>query len=111
MSRPSKSGLDYFPLWKPHRVTENKFFNPDYKIRLNAIRNSSSGFIKKDDVREIILKDYKGRCTLCSGTEYLQVDHIVSVYQVAIGNFPIEQLNTRKNLQILCKKCNAGKAP
>jgi 5-methylcytosine-specific restriction endonuclease McrA len=111
MSRPNKSGLDYFPLWKPQGVTERKFNSGDVMIRQKALRNSSSGFIHRSDVREIVINAYDGKCAQCGSAKNLQIDHIVSVYRAAIGELPIEELNTRKNLQPLCTSCNLRKKP
>ena len=65
MARPIKTGLDYFPLWKPQRITEIKFNNSDFRIRLNALRNSSSAFIKRKDVRINVFKKDNYRCVHC----------------------------------------------
>jgi len=111
MSRPIKQGLDYFPLWKPQRITESRFRHPDYKIRRNAIRNSSSSFIKREDVRRIVFKRDNYRCVFCSGNTQLTIDHIISVYRCAKGQYPIEKLNIRENLQTLCGSCNSKKHP
>lgn len=111
MARPIKIGLDYFPLWKPQIVTEVKFHNSDFKIRLNAIRNSSSAFIKRIDVRNCIFKRDKYKCVFCNSKNQLTIDHIVSVYRAAKLEYPIEKLNIRENLQTLCASCNSRKAP
>ncbi len=31
MARPTKQGIDYFPLWKPHMRTEEKFSGTSQK--------------------------------------------------------------------------------
>ena len=111
MARPTKEGLDCFPLWKPQRSTESKFNSPNYKTRLSALRNSSSAFIKREDVRSFIFDLDNRKCVQCGSIESLTIDHIVSVYQIAKGEYPLEQLNIRGNLQTLCKSCNSGKAP
>ena len=111
MARPKKQTVDYFPEWKPLRLTLIKFQSMDFKIRYMAIRNSSSAFIKRHDVREIIFKRDNYKCVLCGSILDLQVDHTVSVYQVAKNKYPIEKLNVKSNLMTLCYKCNAGKAP
>lgn len=80
-------------------------------IFYKALRNSSGGFIARTDVREAILRKSEGKCQLCPATENLQVDHIVSVWRAAHGEFPIEKLNTYENLQMLCGSCNAAKLP
>jgi len=111
MARPDKNIVDYFPLWKPRQITENKFRNPDRKIRQNAIRNSSGAFIKRKDVREIVFYKDKNSCVLCGSMTNLTIDHIFSVYQAACGKFPLEKLNIRDNLQTLCGSCNSKKKP
>lgn len=110
MTRPNKQGLDYFPKWNPQRITENKF-SFGFKIRYKYLRNSSSGFIKKKTVKDIIMKACNYCCAVCGNTNDLQIDHIISVYQVAIKAHPIEKLNTKENLQALCKPCNSRKNP
>jgi len=37
-------------------------------------------------------------CVICGSKNYLQIDHIVSVWRVANRTFPIELLNTAENL-------------
>ena len=111
MSRPIKQGLDYFPIWNPQRVTVSNFGNSDYIIRLNALRNSSGAFIMRKDVREIIFKRDGFKCCKCLSMIGLTIDHIVSVYMVANGRFPIEKLNAKDNLQTLCCSCNFQKRP
>lgn len=100
-----------FPIWKPRRTTAQYFENSDFRRRYKALRNSSSGFIKRHDVREFIMQKYAGKCYLCSGTENLQIDHIVSVYQCACNNFPVDKLNAEDNLALICLKCNSSKRP
>jgi 5-methylcytosine-specific restriction endonuclease McrA len=100
-----------FPHWSPQRYTWKKFKNPDFKVRYTALRNASSNFTKRQDVREYILNKCNHKCAQCGSNENLQIDHIVSVYQCAIGELPANKLNTSDNLQILCFRCNAGKAP
>jgi 5-methylcytosine-specific restriction endonuclease McrA len=111
MARPQKDGLDYFPVWKPRYRTEERFYSLDFKTRYKALRNSSSGFIKRDDVRNILLSFYENKCVKCGSTENLEIDHIVSVYLCAKGLAPINELNTFKNLTVLCKSCNARRSP
>jgi 5-methylcytosine-specific restriction endonuclease McrA len=111
MARPLKSGLDYFPLWKPQRITESRFHSGDFKVKYRALRNSSSAFIKRKDVRRIILSKYNNRCVFCGSIDNLEIDHIVSVYLCAKGLFEICKLNTEENLTILCGSCNARRCP
>ena len=100
-----------FPKWNPQLTTQNKILSGDFRIRYKALRNSSSGFIKRKDVRNLILEKYLYECVLCNSKEDLQVNHITSVYLFAIKFFPIEELNTYDNLNILCKKCNCSRSP
>ena len=59
MSTPNKHGLDYFPQWNPRTHNVNKFSFNVYIKKLNAIRNSSSAFIKKSVVIVIQGKTYE----------------------------------------------------
>jgi len=111
MSRPTKTGLEYFPTWTPQRRTSQNFFNKQIKIIYNSLRNSSSGFIKREDVRLFIFNRDNNACSICGNKENLQVDHIISVYRCAIGELPISELNLMHNLQTLCGKCNTSKLP
>lgn len=99
-----------FPLWKPHFRTEERFWGTS-KDAFNALRNSSSAFIKRKDVRFIILSKCGNKCAYCGDKNDLQVDHIISVYQAFKVKCLICKLNTYDNLQILCKVCNSRKRP
>ncbi len=111
MGRPEKQGIDYFPLWRPQMVTKRKFTSMDFKVRLESLRNSSSAFIKRIDVRKIVFNRDSDMCVLCGAKHQLSIDHVVSVYRAAMGAFPIEKLNTKENLQTLCRCCNSKKNP
>jgi 5-methylcytosine-specific restriction endonuclease McrA len=106
MGRP-----DYFPAWTPQRATIRGIRSYNFRERYKALRNSSSGFIKRPDVRAAVLKKSDYRCVQCGADKELQVDHIVSVYKCARGLFPVEKLNSLDNLQALCSTCNAAKSP
>lgn len=103
--------VDYFPLWKPSWITLIRIKGLDFRDRYKALRNSSSSFISKRDVRNIIFKKCKLECVFCQSRDNLSIDHIVSIYKAARGEFPIEKLNIRDNLQLLCSSCNSRKAP
>lgn len=111
MARPLKSGLDYFPLWKPQRITEQRFYSSDFMTRYKALRNSSNAFIRRKDVRNYILSKNNNQCVICGETKNLEVDHKASVYLCAKGLIDIDHLNVKENLTVLCKKCNAGRCP
>jgi len=108
MARPIKEG---FPKWNPQRTTIFVINLSDIKLKYKKLRNSSSAFIKRKDVKDYIFKRDNYKCVLCGGKKNLQVDHIHSVWEVVHNKYPLELLNTEGNLQILCKKCNAGKSP
>lgn len=83
----------------------------DFVTRYKAIRNSSSGFIKRANIRAYIFERDDYACRGCGCKEKLTVDHILSVYMAAKGKFPLSQLNTADNLQTLCSTCNERKIP
>lgn len=111
MARPNKTGLDYFPKWNPQMKTMEMLSNISEKVRYKALRNSSSAFIKRIDVRNVIFARDNYKCVICGSSDDLQIDHIHSVYSVIKGKYPMEELNTIENLRILCKHCNASKIP
>jgi len=110
MIKLNKQNIYYFPLWKPHYRTEEKFSYTDNR-GYKALRNSSSAFIKREDVRNYLLSKYKYKCVKCECTKNLEVDHIISVYMAFKHKEFINELNSESNLQILCNKCNASKSP
>jgi 5-methylcytosine-specific restriction endonuclease McrA len=111
MARPERHDADYFPLWNPTRETIRRINGVDLKDKFKAIRNSSGAFIAKPEVRSEIFSKCKSVCSFCGSNEDLEIDHVVSVYRAARGEFPIEKLNIRENLQLLCSICNSRKAP
>jgi 5-methylcytosine-specific restriction endonuclease McrA len=111
LARPQKDGLDYFPKFNPQINTVSRFGSSDFKTRYKALRNASSSFIKRKDVRQIILTMYDNKCTKCGSTKSLEIDHIISVYLCAKGYIDVENLNAFENLTILCGKCNSGRCP
>ena len=54
------------------------------------------------DVRQRVWQRYGGRCAQCGATQYLEFDHIVP--HAKGGN------NGDKNVQLLCRGCNAKKS-
>ena len=60
MGRLTKQGIDYFPKWNPQRLTWSKIHNLDPKVAMKALRNSSSGFVHRQDVRDTIMKNVQG---------------------------------------------------
>ena len=103
--------MSQFPIWNPNSHTRSKFGSSDRRAAYKALRNSSSGFIARKDVREYIFKRDGHKCYLCGSTEDLQIDHIVSVYQYWKEELPVNELNSEENLVTICKKCNSAKRP
>jgi len=111
MARPVKTDYNDLPIWNPQWGTRKEFESNDFRIRYKALRNSSSNFIKKRQVREIITKKCNGKCSKCGCIFNLHIDYIKSVYLAAERKFPIDQLNSYHNLTLLCKSCNCKKVP
>lgn len=103
--------MEKFPIWSPQRITRKRIESIKFKTRYQALRTSSSAFIKRKDVRKIIFSRDGYKCCYCGRSDHLSVDHITSVYKAAKGLFPIDLLNTKENLQTLCCYCNERKAP
>lgn len=79
--------------------TENK----EYKriLTTNRRRKMSSGFITKERVEYLLVKQ-NGKCPCCkSGLEKFHIDHIMPI---ALGGS-----NTDDNIQLLCPSCNLRK--
>ena len=76
-----------------------------------ALRNASSNFIARKDVKEYIKAKYLNKCCICGSREHLQIDHVVSVLQFAQKRLPYKDLNKEDNLALLCRSCNAAKEP
>ena len=70
-----------------------------YKTR----RSKASNFTNNLLLRLFIFNRDGNRCRQCGSTEHLTIDHIISVYRGGS--------NAYENLQTLCNRCNAGKAP
>lgn len=70
-----------------------------YKQRRNKAKYFTSNLL----LRLFIFNRDGNKCKQCGSTEHLTIDHIVSVYRGGS--------NAYDNLQTLCNRCNAGKAP
>lgn len=57
--------------------------NDNFRIRYKTLRNVSSYFIGRADVREQIFEEKGRTCYLCGSTEHMQIDHVISVYEGA----------------------------
>jgi len=72
---------------------------PDYK----KTRSRASNFTKNPLLRLFIFNRDGNHCLECGSTDLLTIDHIISVYRGGGNEY--------SNLQTLCNRCNAGKAP
>lgn len=108
MARPKQDG---FPEWKPQRNTIQKITSDNFKERYKTLRNASSNFVKRADVRNYILSKYGNKCYICGSSDDLQVDHIISVYKFAANKMNPFTLNSEENLAAICQKCNSAKQP
>jgi 5-methylcytosine-specific restriction endonuclease McrA len=73
------------------------------KQTYNTRRTRASNFTKKLLVRLFVFNRDGNRCRQCGVSSHLTVDHIISVYRGGSESW--------ENLQTLCNRCNAGKAP
>ena len=103
--------MGHFPTWNPQKNTLFRILSIRGKVGLKALRNSSSAFISNYKVRGIILSRDGHSCNYCASTDNLEIDHIASVVSCFHGHIAINELNTEKNLQVLCSVCNRRKAP
>lgn len=101
----------HLPQWHPQKTTLKKINDENFRIRYKALRNSSSGFIKREDVREYVFGRDHYQCVQCGSREDLQVDHIISVYKISKEKLNYRITNCSSNLQTLCGKCNYSKLP
>lgn len=100
-----------FPEWKPRWQTIRNMKSDNFRTRYIAMRNASSNFITREDVRKYIKVKYHDRCCICGSKEDLQIDHVVSVLRFAQKKLPYKNLNKEENLALLCRSCNAAKEP
>lgn len=73
------------------------------KLRYTRRRNAACKYTTKPEVRDRIFSRDNYKCVLCGSTERLTIDHIISIYRGGTDD--------DDNLQTLCNRCNAGKAP
>lgn len=130
--RTAKKGLEYFPMgtikqekiteynfpkWNPSRRTLRTINEPhrwsyikDFaKIKYRVLRNSSSAFVSKPEVRNYIFNRDGNKCVQFTSTDSLQIDHIISIANFMDGYISHQSINAEWNLQTLCLRCNAAK--
>ena len=69
------------------------------RFRLKSQKRSR--FIKQN-VKDQVWRRDEGKCTICGTQENLEFDHIIP--------FSKGGMNTYRNLQLLCQKCNSRKS-
>lgn len=111
MARPISKGISYFPKWSPHKSTLKKLSDDNFRNRYNALRGSSSSFIKRKDVRKLVFERDNFKCVECGSNKDLQIDHIISVYKICKYKLDYRITNCSSNFQTLCGSCNAKKLP
>ena len=84
-------------------------FTSRYEIK--RARRKADSHISKPEVRKAILDRDGHKCRSCGAGDNLQIDHIVSARQAALGAITLDELNEPSNLQVLCRRCNSSKAP
>ena len=59
-----------FPKWNPRWQTIRNINSDNLKIRYKALRNASSNFIDRKDVKEYIKAKYQNKCCICGSREH-----------------------------------------
>ena len=112
METPEKNNDDCFPEWNPTRkvvyILEESI---NRRKAYLSLKYSSSGFVTKSVVRNYIFNRDGHKCLLCGKKTNLSIDHINSVLSAFDGRSDINKLNTKGNLQTLCRSCNSAKLP
>lgn len=111
MARPLKNAIDYFPEWNITRSLKRTMDLGHIHSRYAALRNSSSGFTCRKEVRDFIFSRDGHRCVNCGSEHDLTIDHKVSIYAAAHNEIGLHELNTAENLQTMCRPCNSAKKP
>lgn len=78
---------------------------------MKYLRGCGNNYISREEVREYVFNKYNHKCIECGSEEQLQIDHIISIYQVFKKKHTLEEINNLSNLQTLCKSCNSRKKP
>jgi len=101
MARPQKKGLLYNPQLKTYysKMRDKKYY-----------RNSSSAYIKKQEVRDFIFNRDNHTCLECKSKDNITVDHIITVIYGFENHIDLFVINNIGNLQTLCGKCNSKKS-
>lgn len=103
MRRETRYLLNEIPCKHADKIRKKEIFR--------RLRNVSTAFINRKDVKHSILSRDGYKCKICGSVEFLQIDHIVSVFACFHGEIHINELNKESNLQTLCRSCNAAKIP
>jgi len=101
---------DYNPLiYTPNKRSLSRAKNKGTKALKSYLRSCAGNYTKRKEVRELVLNRDKNQCVNCGSKSELELDHIVSVYRGWKEGIPLESINSIKNLQTLCRSCNARK--
>jgi len=82
------------------------------KEEIRKLNIPSRGILNVDKIKSKLLIKQKGKCAICKQEldEEFHIDHIFP-YSKKFGYANgFENINERKNLQILCKECNWSKS-
>lgn len=83
------------------KIQEISSYNQQKLGRFRLKRQKRSRFIKQN-VKDRVWRRDEGKCTICGTQENLEFDHIIP--------FSKGGMNTYRNLQLLCQKCNSRKS-
>ena len=86
--------------WKIIQEMSKSYKQPNLR-RFRLKSQKRSRFIKQN-VKDQVWRRDEGKCTICGTQENLEFDHIIP--------FSKGGMNTYRNLQLLCQKCNSRKS-
>lgn len=96
--------------WNPQKQTIRAIESLNRIKAFKAFRSSSSAYISRNDIRNLILKQNKSICYVCNIKIANQIDHVKSVYKCFNEN-DFEYCNSLENLMPICSSCNQSKKP
>jgi hypothetical protein len=72
------------------------------QAKYESIENQIANNEISQDIKDIVLKRYNERCSVCHGNEELDFDHTIPITKGGS--------NSSGNIQLLCKQCRLDKA-
>ena len=117
--RPIKQNADYFKIRYQSTALRLAYIKGGRRL-LNYIRQTSSAFIARKDVRKFVFQRDSNKCIDCFCSDKIQIDHIKSVWKFCCSlNLKtcdetdiqkiLYEINSIDNLQTLCRGCNSQK--